>query len=130
MLIFFILTAYYSAPYYTFNVFVNYVIVRNIVLSLYKSDQQRCDFCAVLAGALNDRLLLANPTDINPRQKKGVEIRSCLVGLLEPLLIGFATMQQRFEQKLDLSEILYQITSRFSSSHLQIFLVLQNMQSS
>ncbi|XP_022947177.1 uncharacterized protein LOC111451123 [Cucurbita moschata] len=70
---------------------------------------------AVLAGALNDRLLLANPTDINPRQKKGVEIRSCLVGLLEPLLIGFATMQQRFEQKLDLSEILYQITSRFDS---------------
>ncbi|XP_042488927.1 uncharacterized protein LOC122069057 isoform X2 [Macadamia integrifolia] len=70
---------------------------------------------AVLVGALNDRLLLANPTDINPRQKKGVEIRSCLVGLLEPLLIGFATMQQNFEQKLDLSEILYQITSRFDS---------------
>ncbi|KAG7011090.1 hypothetical protein SDJN02_27888, partial [Cucurbita argyrosperma subsp. argyrosperma] len=70
---------------------------------------------AVLAGALNDRLLLVTPTEINPRQKKGVEIRSCLVGLLEPLLIGFATMQQRFEQKLDLSEILYQITSRFDS---------------
>lgn len=70
---------------------------------------------AVLVGALNDRLLLANPTEINPRQKKGVEIRSCLVGLLEPLLIGFSTMQQRFEQKLDLSEILYQITSRFDS---------------
>ena len=67
---------------------------------------------AVLLGALNDRLLLVNPTDINPRQKKGVEIRSCLVGLLEPLLIGFATMQQHFEQKLDLSEVLYQITSR------------------
>lgn len=67
----------------------------------------------MLVGALNDRLLLANPTDINPRQKKGVEIRSCLVGLLEPLLIGFSTMQQTFEQKLDLSEILYQITSRF-----------------
>lgn len=71
---------------------------------------------AVLVGALNDRLLLANPTEINPRQKKGVEIKSCLVGLLEPLLIGFATMQERFEQKLDLSEVLYQITSRFSSS--------------
>ncbi|KAH7851414.1 hypothetical protein Vadar_011283 [Vaccinium darrowii] len=70
---------------------------------------------AVLVGALNDRLLLANPTAINPRQKKGVEIKSCLVGLLEPLLIGFATMQQNFEQKLDLSEILYQITSRFDS---------------
>ncbi|PON43973.1 hypothetical protein PanWU01x14_270180 [Parasponia andersonii] len=70
---------------------------------------------AVLVGALNDRLLLANPTEINPRQKKGVEIKSCLVGLLEPLLIGFATMQERFEQKLDLSEILYQITSRFDS---------------
>ncbi|KAK9285531.1 hypothetical protein L1049_024726 [Liquidambar formosana] len=31
---------------------------------------------AVLVGALNDRLLLANPTEINPRQKKGVEIKS------------------------------------------------------
>ncbi|XP_061341114.1 uncharacterized protein LOC133287491 isoform X2 [Gastrolobium bilobum] len=70
---------------------------------------------AVLVGALNDRLLLASPTEINPRQKKGVEVKSCLVGLLEPLLIGFATMQQSFEQKLDLSEILYQITSRFDS---------------
>lgn len=70
---------------------------------------------AALVGALNDRLLLANPTEINPRQKKGFEIKSCLVGLLEPLLIGFATMQERFEQKLDLSEILYQITSRFDS---------------
>lgn len=70
---------------------------------------------SVLLGALNDRLLLVNPTDINPRQKKGVEIRSCLVGLLEPLLIGFATMQQHFAQKIDLSEVLYQITSRFDS---------------
>jgi hypothetical protein len=68
-----------------------------------------------LVGALNDRLLLASPTEINPRQKKGVEIKSCLVGLLEPILIGFATMQLSFEQKLDLSEILYQITSRFPS---------------
>uniref|UniRef100_A0A6N2LAX6 Uncharacterized protein n=1 Tax=Salix viminalis TaxID=40686 RepID=A0A6N2LAX6_SALVM len=70
---------------------------------------------SILVGALNDRLLLANPTDVSPRQKKGVEIKSCLVGLLEPLLIGFATMQQTFEQQLDLSEILYQITSRFDS---------------
>ncbi|OWM64347.1 hypothetical protein CDL15_Pgr009270 [Punica granatum] len=70
---------------------------------------------AVLVGALNDRLLLATPTEINPRQKKGVEVRSCLVGFLEPLLIGFGTMQQYFEQKLDLKEILYQITSRFDS---------------
>ncbi|XAR73964.1 hypothetical protein NMG60_11008106 [Bertholletia excelsa] len=70
---------------------------------------------AVLVGVLNDRLLLANPTEINPKQKKGVEIKSCLVGLLEPLLIGFATMQQNFAQKLDLSETLYQITSRFDS---------------
>nr|XP_043614455.1 uncharacterized protein LOC122586532 [Erigeron canadensis]XP_043614456.1 uncharacterized protein LOC122586532 [Erigeron canadensis] len=70
---------------------------------------------AVLVGTLNDRLLLANPTEINPRQKKGLEIKHCLVGLLEPLLIGFGTMQQNFEQKLDLSEILYQITSRFDS---------------
>ncbi|KAF3793922.1 hypothetical protein EJ110_NYTH08865 [Nymphaea thermarum] len=70
---------------------------------------------AVLVGALNDRILLASPTDINPRQKKGVEIRSCLVGLLEPLLIGFATMQQSFEQKINVPEILYQLTSRFDS---------------
>ncbi|KAL1824675.1 hypothetical protein ACET3Z_011453 [Daucus carota] len=70
---------------------------------------------AVLVGALNDRLLLANPTEASPRQKKGIEIKNCLVGLLEPLLIGFATMQQYFEQKLDLSETLYQITSRFDS---------------
>ncbi|KAL2898164.1 putative coatomer subunit alpha [Bienertia sinuspersici] len=70
---------------------------------------------AVLVGALNDRLLLANPTDINPRQKKKIEMKSCLVGLLEPLLIGFGTMQQYFEQKLDLPETLYQITSRFDS---------------
>ncbi|KAK9682127.1 hypothetical protein RND81_10G052700 [Saponaria officinalis] len=70
---------------------------------------------AVLVGALNDRLLLANPTEINPKQKKKIEIKSCLVGLLEPLLIGFGTMQQYFEQKLDLPETLYQITSRFDS---------------
>ncbi|GMH14770.1 hypothetical protein Nepgr_016611 [Nepenthes gracilis] len=70
---------------------------------------------AVLVGALNDRLLLANPTETNPKQRKGVEIKTCLVGLLEPLLIGYATMQQYFEQKLDLPEILYQITSRFDS---------------
>ncbi|KAI5439231.1 hypothetical protein KIW84_024858 [Lathyrus oleraceus] len=70
---------------------------------------------AVLVGALNDRLLLASPTEINPRQKKGVEIKSCLVGLLEPLLIGFVTMQKSFKQKLELSETLYQITSRFDS---------------
>ncbi|KAH1082248.1 hypothetical protein J1N35_022009 [Gossypium stocksii] len=43
---------------------------------------------AILVGALNDRLLLANPTDINPRQKRRIEIKSCLVGLLEPLLIA------------------------------------------
>ncbi|CAA0840935.1 Transducin/WD40 repeat-like superfamily protein [Striga hermonthica] len=70
---------------------------------------------AVLLGALNDRLLLVNTTEINVRQKKKFEIKNCLVGLLEPLLIGFATMQQHFEQKLDLSEVLYQITSRFDS---------------
>ncbi|KAL8151948.1 hypothetical protein V2J09_021756 [Rumex salicifolius] len=70
---------------------------------------------AVLLGALNDRLLFANPTEINPRQKKGIEIRSSLVGLLEPLLIGYETMQQYYGQKLDLPETLYQITSRFDS---------------
>ncbi|GER30860.1 transducin family protein [Striga asiatica] len=69
----------------------------------------------LLLGALNDRLLLVNTTEINVRQKKKFEIKNCLVGLLEPLLIGFATMQQHFEQKLDLSEVLYQITSRFDS---------------
>lgn len=73
---------------------------------------------SVMLGALNDRILIVNPTDINPRQKKGVEIKSCQVGLLEPLLIGFATMQQRFEQKIDLSEVLYQITSRFDSTRI------------
>ncbi|KAI5409747.1 hypothetical protein KIW84_055268 [Lathyrus oleraceus] len=57
----------------------------------------------VLVGALNDKLLLASLTEINPRQKKGVEIKSFLVGLLEPILIGVATMQRSFEQKLDLS---------------------------
>lgn len=67
----------------------------------------------VLLGALNDRLLLGISTDINVRQKKKFEIKNCLIGLLEPLLIGYATMQQYFEQKLDLSEVLYQITSRF-----------------
>ncbi|KAG0492789.1 hypothetical protein HPP92_006187 [Vanilla planifolia] len=71
--------------------------------------------CSALLGALNDRLMFANPTEVNPRQKKGVEIRTCLVGLLEPLLIGFATMQQYFEQKINLPEVLYQVTSRFDS---------------
>lgn len=85
-------------------------------------------FCLALAntallGALNDRLLFVNPVDINPRRKKGVEIRSCLVGLLEPLLIGFATMQQQFEQKVDLPEILYQITSRCYPSQIWLILV-------
>ncbi|GAB2282582.1 hypothetical protein Dimus_017121 [Dionaea muscipula] len=70
---------------------------------------------AVILGALNDRLLVANATEVNPKQKKRIEIKSCLVGLLEPLLVGFATMQQYFEQKLDLPETLYQITSRFDS---------------
>jgi hypothetical protein len=67
--------------------------------------------------------LLASPTEINPRQKKGVEIKSCLVGLLEPLIIGFVTMQQSFKQKLELSEILYQITSRFLSFLLNYILL-------
>ncbi|KAK8933183.1 hypothetical protein KSP39_PZI015582 [Platanthera zijinensis] len=73
----------------------------------------RSIFKSALLGAVNDRLMFVNPTEINPKQKKGVEIRSCLVGLLEPLLIGFATMQQHFEQKIDLPEVLYQITSRY-----------------
>lgn len=85
------------------------------LLLLCLSDLFESFYFAVLVGALNDRLLLASPTEINPRQKKAIEIKSCLVGLLEPLLIGFATMQQSFQQKLDLPEILYQITSRFLS---------------
>ena len=92
--------------------------------SLYFGVTDIIFYSAALVGALNDRLLLANPTDINPRQKKGVEIKSCLIGLLEPLLIGFATMQQNFEQKLDLSEILYQITSRFCSPFCIFFIFL------
>ncbi|KAH9298246.1 hypothetical protein KI387_029928, partial [Taxus chinensis] len=71
-----------------------------------------------LVGALNDRILLACSTDANPRQKQTVEIKTRLVGLLEPLLTGWATMQQKFESKLDLSEILYQLTSRFDSLRL------------
>uniref|UniRef100_R7W694 Transducin/WD40 repeat-like superfamily protein n=1 Tax=Aegilops tauschii TaxID=37682 RepID=R7W694_AEGTA len=89
------------------------VLIASADLDILSSSSTKYD--RVLLGALNDRLLLVNPTDINPRQKKGVEIRSCLVGLLEPLLIGFATMQQHFTQKIDLSEVLYQITSRFDS---------------
>ena len=73
-------------------------------------------------GALNDRLLLANPTEVSPKQKKKIEIKTRLVGLLEPLLIGFATMQQYFEQKLDLPETLYQITSRYTWNHNVSFL--------
>ncbi|GLJ44307.1 hypothetical protein SUGI_0927300 [Cryptomeria japonica] len=73
---------------------------------------------AALVGALNDRVLLACAMEANPRQKQAVEIKTCLVGLLEPLLIGWATMQQKFEPKLDLSEILYQLTSRFDSLRL------------
>lgn len=73
---------------------------------------------AALVGTLNDRLLLACTMDANPRQKQSVEIKTRLVGLLEPLLIGWATMQQKFESKLDPSEILYQLTSRFDSLRL------------
>jgi hypothetical protein len=68
---------------------------------------------AALVGALNDRLLLACANDPNPRQKQGVEIKTRLVGLLEPLLVGWTTMQRVFEPKLDLLEIMYQLTSRF-----------------
>jgi hypothetical protein len=70
---------------------------------------------AALVGALNDRLLLACANDPNPRQKQGVEIKTRLVGLLEPLLVGWTTMQRVFEPKLDLLEIMYQLTSRFDS---------------
>ncbi|KAG0579545.1 hypothetical protein KC19_4G105700 [Ceratodon purpureus] len=70
---------------------------------------------AALVGALNDRLLLACSNDPNPRQKQGVEIKTRLVGLLEPLVVGWTTMQKAFEPKLDLLEIMYQLTSSFDS---------------
>ncbi|KAI5057844.1 hypothetical protein GOP47_0027859 [Adiantum capillus-veneris] len=70
---------------------------------------------AALVGFLNDRVLLACPTDANPRQKQGVDIRTLLVGLLEPILIGWATMQKTIEPKLDLVELMFQLTSRFDS---------------
>lgn len=70
---------------------------------------------AALVGFLNDRVLLACTTESSPRQKQGVEIRTRLVGLLEPLLIGWTTMQRIFEPKLELAEIMYQLTSRFDS---------------
>lgn len=68
-----------------------------------------------LAGVLNDRLLLACANEPSPRQKQGVDIKARLVGLLEPLLIGWSTYQKFWDPKLDLSEILYQLTSRFDS---------------
>lgn len=67
---------------------------------------------AVLVGALNDRVLLACTNDPNPRQKQGVEIKTRLVGLLEPLVVGWTTMQKVFEPKLNLLDIMYQLTSR------------------
>ncbi|MCO5598491.1 hypothetical protein L7F22_052588 [Adiantum nelumboides] len=70
---------------------------------------------AALVGFLNDRVLLACSTDANPRQKQGVDIRTLLVGLLEPILIGWATMQKTIEPKLDLTELMFQLTSRFDS---------------
>lgn len=76
---------------------------------------------AALVGALNDRLLLACTNDPNPRQKQGVEIKTRLVGLLEPLVVGWTTMQKAFEPKLDLLEIMYQLTSRYVDSQLQPF---------
>ncbi|KAJ7550942.1 hypothetical protein O6H91_07G125900 [Diphasiastrum complanatum] len=70
---------------------------------------------AALISVLNDRVLLASTNDPNPRQKQSVEIKTRLVGLLEPLLIGWATMQLLLEPKLDMSEIMYKLTSRFDS---------------
>ncbi|KAH7331173.1 hypothetical protein KP509_20G018600 [Ceratopteris richardii] len=70
---------------------------------------------AALVGFLNDRVLLACPTNSNPRQKQGVDIRTLLVGLLEPMLIGWATMQKTIEPKLQLAELMFQLTSRFDS---------------
>lgn len=74
---------------------------------------------AALVGALNDRLLLACTNDPNPKQKQGVEIKTRLVGLLEPLVIGWTTMQKTFEPKLDLLGFMYQLTSRLVNSLLQ-----------
>lgn len=68
---------------------------------------------AALIGALNDRLLLACTNDPNPRNRQMVEVKTRLLGLLEPLMIGWTTLQKCFEPKLDLTEIMYQLTSRY-----------------
>ncbi|XP_024518338.1 uncharacterized protein LOC9639327 [Selaginella moellendorffii] len=70
---------------------------------------------SVLVGTLNDRLLLVCHNDPSPRQKQLVEIKTRLAGLLEPLLIGWTTLQVKLQPKLDLSEILFRLTSRFDS---------------
>ncbi|KAL2621606.1 hypothetical protein R1flu_001811 [Riccia fluitans] len=70
---------------------------------------------AALMGALNDRLLLACTNDPNPRNRQMVEVKTRLLGLLEPLMIGWTTLQKCFEPKLDLTEIMYQLTSRFDN---------------
>ncbi|OAE26773.1 hypothetical protein AXG93_1129s1220 [Marchantia polymorpha subsp. ruderalis] len=70
---------------------------------------------ASLIGALNDRLLLACTNDPNPRNRQMVEVKTRLLGLLEPLMIGWTTLQKCFEPKLDLTEIMYQLTSRFDN---------------
>ncbi|KAL3680721.1 hypothetical protein R1sor_023677 [Riccia sorocarpa] len=70
---------------------------------------------SALIGALNDRLLLACTNDPNPRNRQMVEIKTRLLGLLEPLMIGWTTLQKCFEPKLDVTEIMYQLTSRFDN---------------
>ncbi|GBG72188.1 hypothetical protein CBR_g11121 [Chara braunii] len=67
---------------------------------------------AGMLGMLNDRVLLATWAE---SPKSGVEIKSRLIGLLEPLLIGWVTMQSCFDRQLDLSQVMFQITSRFDS---------------
>lgn len=62
-----------------------------------------------LVGVLNDRILLATRSEGGER---GVEIKYRLVGLLEPLVIGYVTMQSVFDQNLELTETLYKLTSR------------------
>ncbi|GBG58839.1 hypothetical protein CBR_g239 [Chara braunii] len=67
---------------------------------------------AGMLGMLNDRVLLASWAE---SPKTGVEVKSRLLGLLEPLLIGWVTMQSCFDPQLDLSQVMFQITSRFDS---------------
>lgn len=78
-------------------------------------DGQVRPFCTLdgpntaVLGVLNDRILLATRSEGGER---GVEVKYRLVGLLEPLIIGYVTMQTVFDKQVELSETLYKLTSR------------------